>query len=151
MCLENIQKIKTEEDIIVYKLLERRHVGYGELVSPFYYFPWEIGKVYEMGSDEPDFFYEKIDEGYFPIEVHGHSFHTFKNLEDAQKQLKIHRDRWTGLTYVAKCRIPKNSRFIFEGLYPGAQTFADAYSHTKQKRYEGYASEKLEILEILPY
>lgn len=149
MCLENIQKIKTEEDIIVYKLLERN--GYGCLVSPFYYFPWEIGKVYEIGVNEPDYLYHKTDEGYFPIEVHGHSFHTFKNLEDAQKQLKIHRDRWTELTYIAKCRIPKNSRFIYEGLYPGAQTRREYANCAKQVRYEGYASEKLEILEILPY
>ena len=151
MCLENIQKIKTEEDIIVYKLLERTHEGYGCYISPFYYFPWEIWKVYEIGVDNPEFFYEKTDGDNVPVEIYGKSFHTFKNLEDAQKQLKVHRDRWTGLTCLAKCRIPKNSKFVYEGLYPGAQTSREQYCQTIQVRYEGYASEKLEILEILPY
>jgi hypothetical protein len=144
MCLENFKKITTEEDIIAYKLLERKFFTfYTEYVSPFYLFKWEIGKVYGEGHLEPLFGYG--DEEYGQT-INGGCFHTFKNLGEAQLQLQVHRDRWTLNTYIAKCRIPKDSNFIYEGEYKGA---TPAFGDKGKYICQGYASEKLEILEIL--
>lgn len=142
MCLENFKKITTEEDIIAYKLLERnRYIA--EYISPFYLFKWEIGKVYSEGHIAPLLGYgEEYGET-----INGGCFHTFKNLGEAQRQLQVHRDRWTENTYIAKCRIPKDSNFIYEGEYKGV---TPAYGANGTEICQGYASEKLEILEILP-
>ena len=140
MCLEKIKKITAEEDIIAYKLLERNAL----YVSPFYPFTWEIGQVYKEGHLEPLFGYDD-DEG--NPTINGGCFHTFKNLGEAQHQLQVHRDRWTLNTYIAKCRIPKDSNFIYEGEYKGV---TPTYGANGKEICQGYASEKLEILEILP-
>lgn len=142
MCLENFKKITTEEDIIAYKLLERNHF-YTEYVSPFYQFKWEFGKVYGEGHLTPLFGGDEKEPS-----INGWCFHTFKNLDEAQRQLQVHRDRWTVCTYIAKCRIPKDSNFIYEGEYKGV---TPAYEANGIEICQGYASEKLEIIEILPY
>lgn len=142
MCLENFKKITTEEDIIAYKLLERNpHVA--AYISPFYLFKWEIGQVYKEGHRSPLLGSNDEDK---PT-INGGCFHTFKNLGEAQRQLQVHRDRWTLNTYIAKCRIPKNSNFIYEGEYKGV---TPTYGANGKEICQGYASEKLEILEILP-
>lgn len=141
MCLENFKKITTEEDIIAYKLLERNF--FGEYLSPFYSFNWEIGKVYKEGHLEPILGYGGEEYGQT---INGGCFHTFKNLDEAQRQLQVHRDRWTESTCIAKCRIPKDSNFIYEGEYKGV---IPAYVDKGTEICQGYASEKLEILEIL--
>lgn len=143
MCLQNFCKINPKKDVIVYKLLERTNEGYGPLVSPFYYFSWGIREVYETLYTEPDMVYE--DENHSTGRINGGCFHTFKKLRDARQQLKIHRNRWTPFTYIAKCRIPKNSNFIYKGKYSAANPLFV----TRENLLEGYASEKLEILEIL--
>lgn len=142
MCLENFKKITTEEDIIAYKLLERKF--HTEYVSPFYLFKWEFGKVYGEGHLTP-LFGSTLEDG---LTINGGCFHTFKNLGEAQRQLQVHRDRWTENTYIAKCRIPKDSNFIYEGEYKGV---TPTYGANGIEICQGYASEKLEILEILPY
>ena len=142
MCLENFKKITTEEDIIAYKLLERNNF-YTEYVSPFYLFKWVIGHVYSEGHLGPIFGYGEE----FEKTINGGCFHTFKNLGEAQRQLQVHRDRWTEETYIAKCRIPKDSNFIYEGEYKGV---TPTYGANGIEICQGYASEKLEILEILP-
>jgi len=147
MCLENFKKITTEEDIIAYKLLEKMSfvdsLRGRKYFSPFYLFAWEIGKVYKEGHLAPLFGINVDHEQ----TINGGCFHTFKNLGEAQHQLQAHRDRWTEDTYIAKCRIPKDSNFIYEGEYVGV---SPAYGANGREICQGYASEKLEILEILP-
>lgn len=129
MCLVDVKRIKNEEDIICYKVLY-----YDNITSNFYspYFTrkkWIIGRTESLKDrtlpivKDLHFNRNVIQEG---------AYHSYKNLNDAIRSIKHISGR-----VVVKCVIPKNSKYVYEGVngIVGAS--------------EGYASQKLKPLEIV--
>ena len=117
MCLEKAIQIKPEKDIICYKICV---FAENRFFSPFYYFPYLLGKVEKIGKMKPAIYFDYLANSDM-VTIDGDSFHSFKTLRGAKGMLEILKKKSgtsTTTNYVIlKCVIPKDSKYIYEGLY----------------------------------
>lgn len=100
--------ITAKEDIKVYKIFQKNIEG--QLISPFYYFEWEIGKLYVVNN-----FYD------YPSTTIYRGFHSLKNIPmyrfgywwTKYKNFPLLKD---SCHFVCVCEIPKGSIY-FENEY----------------------------------
>lgn len=140
MCLTKPNKIKTEKDIVCYKVLRK------SLLNKQYYSPLQDFSYY-IGVTSFATYTDKLFIKNSSVCIEAGAFHTFKNFISAKKfaeNLKIfHRisfdnDGYVVYDYViAKCIIPKNCEYIYEG-------YVNNDEHTP-----GYASSEIKPIEIL--
>ena len=140
MCLEKAIQIKPEKDIICYKICV---FAENRFFSPFYYFPYLLGKVEKIGKMGPEI-YSSYSADSEMVAIQGDSFHSFKTLRGAKGALEIIKKKSgtsTTTNYVIlKCVIPKDSKYVYEGLY---------YPDTDNKKYVSYASQQIMQIEAL--
>jgi len=167
MCLKNAKKIKTDKDIVCYKVLLYRS-DMDSLWSPFYNkCEWEVGKRYDIEiptKEELDEFDRigKTDEE-FPVytrncsylrdsgfvevaekSVHNFAYHSYRDSLSAAILCRAFnsglRNNFTDRKYVvARCTIPKDSKYIFEG----------STGSGSEEKENGYASQSLIINDIV--
>jgi hypothetical protein len=98
--------ITAEEDVKVYKIFQK-DINKGQLLSPFYYFKWEIGKLYIVNNfyDYPSTI---IHRGLktIPIRRFGYWWVKYKNFPLLKDSCH----------FVCVCEIPKGSIY-FENEY----------------------------------
>lgn len=153
MCLLNIKRIEPKGEITCYKILLKYVWKCGESYnSPCQRnHSWNFGYTYTVPSWEllgermPHIYRYVNEEGNYQF-IAGGAFHTIKNLEDAKKFLSMVREKYPMKDkgpikgYVlAKCTIPKDSSFVFEGVT----------NIEGEYKPESYASEKLCVDEII--
>lgn len=123
MCLNKAVRIKPEEDIVCYKLFYKRDSD-NTLYSLYRRSPYKLNNTKNTCAENP-----KIYCSGFSYHIEGNALHSFANYEDAKKyKSKYHK------AIIVKCIIPKNSKYIYEGV------FSDVKS---------YASQKIKPIEIL--
>lgn len=140
MCLTKPNKIKAERDIVCYKVLKK------SLFNKQYYSPLRDFSYY-IGVTSFVTYTDKLFIKNSSVCIEGGAFHTFKNFISAKKFAenlnKFHRisfdnDGYDVYDYViAKCIIPKNCEYIYEGYVNN-----DEYA-------PGYASSAIKPIEIL--
>lgn len=86
-----------EEDIECYKIVFKNGLNYFSAL--FFSFNYKFGEEYEEAQ-----FQKTNPDGYIY-----RGFHTFNELEDAEREFR--RNFNTGLFVIAKCVIPKGSRY----------------------------------------
>ena len=167
MCLKKVKRITTDKDIVCYKVFlyfPQDKV----LQSPYYwYFEWELGKRYDI-EKPPQEELEKIDrigktDDEFPVytrhcsywmddglvdvdekSVHNFAFHSYRDGLSAALHCRAFnsglRNNFTDRKYVvARCTIPKDSKYIFEG----------STGSGSEEKENGYASQSLIINDIV--
>lgn len=125
MCLSQARLINPEKEITCYKLCKETETLTGDkcYVSPYMGYIYELGKLATNGG--------KYAQGYVDTDgtllVTRNAFHTFKTLKGAQSVKK----KQLPNCVIVKCIIPKESTFVYEGVY-------NFFS-----RYVSYASQQL--------
>ena len=129
MCLWHAVRIKSEEDIICYKLFYKRDSN-NILYSLYRRSVYELNHIKNTRAENPQIYCSEF-LGVKTYHIEGSALHSFANYEDAKKykkECKYHK------AIIVKCIIPKNSKYIYEGV------FSDVKS---------YASQKLKPIEII--
>lgn len=135
MCLINYKKInlnRKRKPIACYKVFEKIN---GCIDSPLY--PegphgtdWEVGQVRKIGVENCR------SSIYLNYEITCDAFHSLKNLSDAKKYKKWLKEDNEREFVIAKCKIPLDSNYVFEGR---------AVVSSMDTGVPGYASESIEI------
>ena len=150
MCLYTCHRIEPKEDITCYKIVVTYKNIKDTYGSPFHVKRWRLGETCSIPKHQYETepvvkYFKKGWQGSFSM-IKGAAFHTYKRQEDAIYVLSMfrnnvivgmakERDRYV----LAKCTIPKNSKYIFEG----------ECSSPYITQPEGYASEQLRVDEII--
>ena len=116
MCLSNAKYIGCSKDFTVYKVFILSDEC---LHSPYYNYEWghknDLGKVVRLNTPWPFF------SGY---NVHGNSFHSFKSMIKAELEAIWNSRSQSYTLCVAECTIPADSKFLFEGKFGDAISYA---------------------------
>ena len=101
-----------------------------EYCSPYYRdTTWHFQERKDIAAYEPELVCQVslFDGGYFRIQ--GNAFHSFKDKEKALEEagnLEYMRDEPVGVYVVGEFIIPKDSRYVYEGLYSGSVSYASS-------------------------
>lgn len=136
MCLSNSEKIKTEEDITVYKTfckVQTEQVCY--YYTPFMGYPWDMGELKSIEKKCPH--YEHNDSS----RIGGDAFHSFKDKEGAlalrEYLIRVFGDADNRTFCICKCVIPKDTLYVYKGL-------SDV---SVNRKADSYASHDLQLVE----
>ena len=157
MCLVNPQKLNQTQDVVCYKIFYKRadnnlfykiinKLFYGKtLFSAFKCAVYRLGCTKKLNINEPyvlPYHFSSLKR------IEGNSLHSFVTFEDAFNFLKNDyemlidnlRNRKLYTPCIVQCKIPKNSKFLYKGIFEG-----------KDNRiiYQSYASERLVPEEIV--
>ena len=143
MCLRYCNKVVAEEDIICYKVVNVVPGGvcFKSPVKKSFYF---IGKKKEiknvsLKSKNLSIYKEKLLTNSRIRKIDSCAYHTFKTLDEARSFINCYYD--TSIKRILKCKIPKNSKYIFEGTFNyGGKT---PFSENGEPIKNSYASQKL--------
>jgi hypothetical protein len=133
MCLVRAKLITPEEDIVCYKFLK---VEGDKYLSPYQYREYKLGRTLSLKRNNLPLVADI--HGRTPMIYKG-AFHSIKLLKVAKEYAKSSSDWSTGQKYdmiVMKCIIPKNSNYVYKGIFNGSQ---------------GFASQKIKPVEIVSY
>lgn len=142
MCLRRCNKIKVEQDIVCYKVVcvKLEDCLY---TSPFKKSTlWEFGKMKEIKNltrKNISLYKQQILQNNYMYRIDGCSYHSFKEKDDAVKFIKkgYIKNNWKKYA-VLECKIPKNSKYIFEG----------DFETITEEPIRSYASQKLKPIKI---
>lgn len=147
MCLVDCTKIKTNEDVICYKVV--KNINNVIFSSPFKSATiWEIGKQKEIKNTaisnlkKYSLYKQKVITNSYMHKIYGCAYHTFTTEEDAFDYIKKSRCENAFFRFsVLKCVIPKSSKYVYEGTF----------SITESIKYKSYASQKLKPIELIKH
>ena len=135
MCLQGAKQIKQKKELVCYKLLRKE----GELyTSPFKYKEWIKDKTYTASFDAEVYLTNIICED---GAIRSGAFHSFKKRKDAVDYSRVIYWIPPSELCVARCIIPENNGYLYKG---GVEVYST------DGMLEGYASEKLKIVDIKP-
>lgn len=136
MCLYSAKNITHEDDILVYKVLRvtkqsEKLSNVKEYCSPYHRdTTWHFRERKDIDASEPElvrhesvFFEEEC------FEIKGKAFHSFKDKEKALEEayfIALMRDEPEDVYIVGEFIIPKDSRYVYEGLYYGSVSYASS-------------------------
>lgn len=121
MCLYSWDlRKKATKDIECYKIVVAAN---GKICSRYYDYEWEIDKIHESPRALPSRIKSDGD-------ITGGYFHSYYSLNEAKKSILCYKEH----EVLCKCIIPEGSYYYY-GIHSDG--------------YEGYASKKLKITEII--
>ena len=152
MCLINPQKLNQTKDVVCYKVFYKRADNnlFYKIINKLFYRKtlfsvfrcavYRLGCTKKLNVNEPYIFsYQK--------KIEGNSLHSFVTFDDAfnflqnDYELLIDDLRYRNLytPCIVQCKIPKNSKFLYKGIFEGQDN----------EIYQSYASERLVPEEII--
>lgn len=156
MCLVNPQKLNQTKDVVCYKIFYKRadnnlfykiinKLFYGKtLFSVFKCAVYRLGCTKKLNVNEPyvlPYHFSSLKR------IEGNSLHSFVTFNDAFNFLKNDYKMLMGglgdgglyTPCIVQCNIPKNSKFLYKGIFEGREN----------RIYQSYASERLVPEEII--
>ena len=135
MCLYSAKKITPEDDILVYKALRVRKrnenlLTIKEYCSPYHWDTvWYFRERKDIDASQPDLLPHVSPFGRDYYKIQGDAFHSFKDKERALEEagyLEHMHDEPVGVYVVGEFIIPKDSRYVYEGVYCASVSYASS-------------------------
>ena len=137
MCLFYAKKVTTEKDITVYKVLCVRKPFKWEISNcEEYHSPyhkettWALSERKDLEFPDAEIYTQMFrDSPQFDrvVMVEGNAFHSFRDCEAAANEvLRLKRDSPDETFVVGEFIIPKDCRYIYEGYYSYATSYASS-------------------------